>query len=57
MKQLPEWMPGTGFQQTAREWGAQLREVTEKPCAFFCTSGKTVMARKKHAIEDTVCEC
>lgn len=27
-------MPGTGFQQTAREWGGQLREVTEKPYAF-----------------------
>lgn len=31
---MPEWLPGTGFKQTARLWASQLREVTEKPYAF-----------------------
>jgi hypothetical protein len=31
---LPDWFPGTGFKQTAREWGAELTQVTEKPYAF-----------------------
>ncbi|KAF2813396.1 putative cytochrome P450 oxidoreductase OrdA-like protein [Mytilinidion resinicola] len=34
LKQLPDWFPGTGFKQTAREWGAALTDVTEKPYAF-----------------------
>lgn len=34
MRKLPSWIPGTGFQQLARQWGATLIDVTEKPYAF-----------------------
>lgn len=34
VKQLPDWFPGTGFKQTAREWGAALTDVVDKPYAF-----------------------
>lgn len=34
MNQLPDWFPGTGFKQTAREWGSELADVTEKPYVF-----------------------
>lgn len=34
MRYLPDWFPGTGFKQIAREWGAALTELTEKPYAF-----------------------
>ena len=44
MKQIPDWFPGTGFKQTAREWAAALTEVTEKPYAFV----KHQMAQGKH---------
>ena len=34
MKQLPDWIPGTGFKQQAREWGAALKEVADRPYEF-----------------------
>lgn len=34
MKRLPEWFPGTGFKQTAKQWGAELTDVAERPYAF-----------------------
>ena len=34
MKQLPDWVPGTGFKQQAREWGAALNEVADRPYEF-----------------------
>ena len=34
MRQLPEWVPGTGFKKLARQWGAELNTVVEKPYAF-----------------------
>ncbi|KAK5273358.1 hypothetical protein LTR40_013863, partial [Exophiala xenobiotica] len=34
LKRLPEWFPGTGFMQTAKQWGAELTDVAERPCAF-----------------------
>lgn len=44
MKQLPDWVPGTGFKQKAREWGAGLREVADRPFAFV----KHQMAKGQH---------
>ncbi|KAK5361817.1 hypothetical protein LTR20_009397 [Exophiala xenobiotica] len=29
-----QWFPGTGFMQTAKQWGAELTDVAERPCAF-----------------------
>lgn len=34
VRKLPSWLPGTGFQQLALQWGSELRDVTEKPYAF-----------------------
>lgn len=34
VKRLPEWFPGTGFKETARQMGAELNVVVEKPYAF-----------------------
>ncbi|KAK1765144.1 O-methylsterigmatocystin oxidoreductase [Phialemonium atrogriseum] len=34
LKYLPDWIPGTGFKRIARQWGAELTDVTEKPYAF-----------------------
>lgn len=31
---LPDWVPGTGFKKVARQWRAELTDVTEKPYAF-----------------------
>lgn len=34
VRYLPEWVPGTGFKRTAREWGQNLIDMTERPYAF-----------------------
>ena len=34
MKSLPDWFPGTGFKKTARQWGAELLDVADRPYAF-----------------------
>ncbi|KAI1421045.1 cytochrome P450 oxidoreductase OrdA-like protein [Xylaria sp. FL1777] len=34
LRYMPEWMPGTGFKSTAREWRKKLRNVTETPLRF-----------------------
>ncbi|KAJ4396738.1 hypothetical protein N0V93_000959 [Gnomoniopsis smithogilvyi] len=34
LRNLPSWLPGTGFKQLALQWGSELRDVTEKPYAF-----------------------
>ncbi|KAI1745050.1 cytochrome protein [Xylaria scruposa] len=34
LKYVPEWMPGTGWKKTARQWRATLKEVSEKPLLF-----------------------
>lgn len=34
VRYLPDWVPGTGWKRTARQWGAELHDVTEKPYAF-----------------------
>ncbi|OKL57715.1 hypothetical protein UA08_06907 [Talaromyces atroroseus] len=34
LRHLPDWFPGTGFKQIARQWGASLTELTERPYAF-----------------------
>lgn len=44
MKQLPEWLPGTTFKQTAKEWSAAVTDVTERPYAFT----KHQMAQGQH---------
>ncbi|KAJ4328639.1 hypothetical protein N0V84_000828 [Fusarium piperis] len=31
---FPDWVPGTGWKRTARQWAAELNDVTEKPYAF-----------------------
>ncbi|KAK7394040.1 hypothetical protein QQX98_013171 [Neonectria punicea] len=34
LRSIPDWVPGTGFKATARQWKAELTHVTEKPYAF-----------------------
>ncbi|RMJ16492.1 hypothetical protein CDV36_003782 [Fusarium kuroshium] len=34
LRYLPDWVPGTGWKRTARQWAAELNDVTEKPYAF-----------------------
>ncbi|EEU37635.1 uncharacterized protein NECHADRAFT_53484 [Fusarium vanettenii 77-13-4] len=34
LRYLPDWVPGTGWKRTARQWAAELHNVTEKPYAF-----------------------
>lgn len=34
VKHIPDWFPGAGFKKIAREWGASLTELTERPYAF-----------------------
>lgn len=43
MRYLPECFPGTGWKQIAKQWGAELTAVTEKPYAFV----KQQLARGK----------
>lgn len=31
---LPDWMPGTSWKKTARQWGSELMRVTEMPYTF-----------------------
>jgi len=31
LRHLPEWAPGAGFKQTAKEWGRNLREMLDRP--------------------------
>ncbi|KAG7451799.1 cytochrome P450 [Guyanagaster necrorhizus] len=31
LTRIPDWFPGAGFKQTAREWGSTLNEFIEKP--------------------------
>jgi hypothetical protein len=44
VKYLPEWFPGTGFKRTARNWGQNLIDMTERPYAFV----KSQMAQGKY---------
>ena len=34
MRNLPEWLPGTGFQQLAKKWRAEANELIAQPYAF-----------------------
>ncbi|GKT42927.1 O-methylsterigmatocystin oxidoreductase [Colletotrichum spaethianum] len=34
LRYLPDWLPGTGFKQTAKQWRAQFHETRDKPFAF-----------------------
>lgn len=34
VRYLPEWVPGAGFQTTARAWKATLAELAERPMRF-----------------------
>ena len=34
MRNLPRWVPGTGFQDTAKQWRVELDGLVEKPYAF-----------------------
>ena len=34
MKNLPEWMPGMGFMETARRWAADTLQMVEAPYKF-----------------------
>lgn len=43
MKYVPEWLPGASFQKAARQWGAELTQVAEKPYNFV----KQQLARGK----------
>lgn len=31
---VPDWFPGTGFKQTAKQWKRNAEESVEKPYAF-----------------------
>jgi hypothetical protein len=34
VRYLPDWFPGTGFKQAAKQWKAELDHVTNLPYAF-----------------------
>ncbi|OTA95517.1 hypothetical protein M434DRAFT_393743 [Hypoxylon sp. CO27-5] len=34
LRNLPDWFPGTGFKQLARQWRNEVTDVTERPYAF-----------------------
>lgn len=34
LKQLPEWLPGMGFMETARRWRGDTLEMVEAPYKF-----------------------
>ena len=44
VRYLPEWMPGTGFKKTSKEWHATLMAMAEKPMQFV----KQEMAAKRN---------
>ncbi|KAH7374847.1 cytochrome P450 [Plectosphaerella cucumerina] len=44
LKFVPDWLPGAGFKRAARQWGAELTQVAEKPYAFV----KQQLARGKN---------
>lgn len=46
VKYAPEWMPGTGFKETARQMAAQLQQTTEQPYQFV----KQQMREQKHKV-------
>ncbi|KAF9871869.1 hypothetical protein CkaCkLH20_10501 [Colletotrichum karsti] len=50
LRYLPEWFPGTGWKQTAKEWRAHLDAVIEKPFAFV----KHQMAESKHDVDSSI---
>ncbi|WQF86947.1 Putative cytochrome P450 [Colletotrichum destructivum] len=34
LRYLPDWVPGTGFKQLAKQWKVQMEETRDKPYAF-----------------------
>ncbi|KAJ9647671.1 hypothetical protein H2204_000301 [Knufia peltigerae] len=44
LRYLPDWVPGTNWKQTAKQWRSELDNVVEKPYAFV----KDQKARGKH---------
>ncbi|KAI1814974.1 putative cytochrome P450 oxidoreductase OrdA-like protein [Poronia punctata] len=44
LNSLPDWVPGTAWKKTARQWGAELTNITEVPYAFV----KHQMAQGNH---------
>jgi hypothetical protein len=44
VKYIPDWFPGAGFKQTAKEWNKTLVDLVEKPYRFV----KQRMAEGKH---------
>ena len=34
VRYVPSWMPGTGWQRTAKAWRSELTDLIEKPCDF-----------------------
>lgn len=44
MRYLPAWVPGAGFQSTAKLWKATVMEVAEKPMQFV----QKQMAERSH---------
>ncbi|GJD03177.1 cytochrome P450 [Colletotrichum higginsianum] len=34
LRYLPDWVPGTGFKQIAKQWKVQMEETRDKPYAF-----------------------
>lgn len=44
LKYLPEWVPGTSFKKTAREWGKLVQSVINVPYVFV----RQEMARRAH---------
>lgn len=44
VRKLPDWVPGTGFKKTGRQWRAELKAVAEIPYTFV----KNQMAQDKH---------
>jgi hypothetical protein len=58
VRYFPDWFPGTGWKQTAKQWGAELRAVTEQPYAFVKhqlargSSDKSFLSRLLEAGDD-----
>ncbi|OSS53624.1 hypothetical protein B5807_00518 [Epicoccum nigrum] len=46
LRYLPDWFPGAGFKQIARDMKTQLEQTTEQPYAFV----KQQMREKKHKV-------
>lgn len=53
VRYVPEWFPGTGWKQTAKDWHATLQSIAERPYAFVkhqMAQGKDTSSFVSHLI-------